>query len=403
MTIVVAKPMRMADLAEAWIETISRWAGNDKSTVPVAQRAIGQRLIVDLAIANGRISGRYRRPDDAFNDMSVSVSPWTDGQWSTAVNAVGAKATHLATLLADDLDVDLDGTLRRHDLDVLPDAGELHGTCTCDEPDPCRHVLALAIAAARPIAASPPLLLLLRGRTVRDVVDQHRTLRRQEAGPLDADDASEPERSVVASAAGVPSRPLEQLPKVPAVAAVPGALTGWPRTAPPVDSDVDEAALRELAIDAVERAWEMSAGVADSRLGLAIDVDLARRAVGHVGSSRIIELAKLIDVDAPRVISLATAWETAGPSGLELLDAPAWYPAAAIMEEARQTIIDSGRRESSVRVAANTITVADKMQYRFGADHQWYRFELRSGHWHLFVPPAASIDDVLARKKKKQT
>ncbi len=401
MTIIVAKPLRMADLAEAWTDTISRWSGNDKSTVPVAQRAIGQRLIVDLTITEGLITGRYRRPDDAFNDMTIAVTAWTDSQWDAAVAGVATKATHLATLLADDLDVDLDGTLRRRDLDILPDPTELHATCTCDEAAPCRHVLSLAIAAARPLAASPTTLLLLRGRTVRDIVDQHRASRRKETSAADdASAESETERSVVASASAF-SRPVELLPKVPAVATAAGAITGWPRSEPPVDSDVDEAALRELATDAVERAWAISAGVADSRLGLAIDVDLARRAVGHVGSSRIIELAKLIDVEAPRVIALATAWETAGPSGLDLLDAPAWFPAAAIMEEARLTIIDSGRRESSVRLEANTITVADKVQYRFGADHQWYRFELRSGHWHLFIAPAASIDDVLARKKQK--
>ncbi|MFF9482399.1 SWIM zinc finger family protein [Streptomyces sp. NPDC014733] len=119
-------------------------------------------------ITPGRILATVRgsRPRPYSAEIRLRALP--DEEWDTLLETVAAQPAQLAALLAKKLPETLaDGTVP-----LLPGPGDLTPRCSCpDHGRPCKHAAALCCHVARLLDADPFVLLLMRGRGERELLD----------------------------------------------------------------------------------------------------------------------------------------------------------------------------------------------------------------------------------------
>lgn len=103
----------------------------------------------------------------------AAAAPLTDTGWDTFLDAVAARPGHLAALLAKEMPHTLVDTAAETGTGLLPAANDLDPSCSCpDHGWPCKHVAALCYQMARLLDTDPFVLLLLRGRGERELVEE---------------------------------------------------------------------------------------------------------------------------------------------------------------------------------------------------------------------------------------
>ncbi|MFG1969655.1 SWIM zinc finger family protein [Nonomuraea fuscirosea] len=304
--------------------------------------------------------GRLAAVAESEYDTVVRVEQLGDAAWERFLDQVAAKSGHIAALLDGDMPHDLVEAAEYAGVPLLPAVGDLEPECGCpDWGHPCKHAAALCYQASWLLDADPFVLLLLRGRGERDLVEA-----------LQGRDAPAP--STRAAPAGVPVAPayaagVPALPEPPP-ADVPRTLPTW-APAP----GVDVAALAGLAASAAARAREL---LLRGRLPeLTEHQDHVRLAAEHD-----LGLGGLPD-------AAVQAWRYGGADGLDALET-AWTPPRRDVARA-QALLEAAWEEETrpeVRIWRNRWTLGS-LQLRYGRDGRWYPFTLREGDWWPAGPP----------------
>ncbi|MEV1177294.1 SWIM zinc finger family protein, partial [Nonomuraea sp. NPDC049784] len=250
---------------------------------------------------------------------------------------------------------------------LLPAVGDLEPECSCpDWGHPCKHAAALCYQASWLLDADPFVLLLMRGRGERELVEalQRRDAHSDETAAGDAEQAAGGVPAAEAFAADVP--PLPEPPPLE-VAFAPPALD------PPADRTpgVDVAALRVLAASAASRAHEL---LLHGRLPELTEYqDRVRLAADH-------------DLDLG-LEAAVQAWRYGGTHGLDVHES-AWTPPRRDLARA-QALLEAGwegERPPQVEAWRNRWTLG-ALQLRYGRDGRWYPFTQRDGVWWPAGPP----------------
>ncbi|RJL33199.1 SWIM zinc finger family protein [Bailinhaonella thermotolerans] len=339
-----------------------------------------------VTVAPGRVTASVQGSDRMPYPVQVLVPRLPDADWDTFLRMVASRAGHLAALLDRDMPPELVEDAEAAGVDLLPAAGDLEPECGCDDWGfPCVHAAALCYQVARLLDQDPFVLLLMRGRGERELLDELR-LRTAPAAP-------EPH-------AGVPAAEV--------YAAAPPPL---PEPPPPVDrpgpgpvlaglcEPAEARALEFLAADAASRARRLlaealSPGHADAPIEPPLTPwqDAVRLAAAHPDP----ELRARLCDDPGRLDRAVLAWEYGGPSGLETLEEP-WTPDRRALARARAAIDsawDPGERPA-FQVTRNRWT-ASGVQLRYGRDDRWHPYRQSSGQWTPAGPPSPDPATALA-------
>ncbi|WP_329061571.1 SWIM zinc finger family protein [Amycolatopsis sp. NBC_01480] len=167
----------------AWLRAMEDTA-LDQRQLRRGQRYAAAGLVGPIAVSPGRIAATVDDTDGGPYRTSLRLAELSTTDWDRLLGHAADRAAHLAALLDRDLPPEL-----ADDVGLLPGIGDLDPECDCPGWElPCRHAAALSFQVSWLLDADPFVLLLMRGRTEREVLDElgRRTSRPPE-GVLAAD------------------------------------------------------------------------------------------------------------------------------------------------------------------------------------------------------------------------
>ncbi|WP_327252166.1 SWIM zinc finger family protein [Streptomyces sp. NBC_01244] len=354
----------------AWVSALEEVA-RDGARLTRGRTYAAEGHVDAVTVTPGRIVAYVRGSRPRPYRTELSLPAFSDTEWSELLESVVADPTALAALLEREVPESLSES-------VLPGAGELVPRCSC--PDvarpPCKHAAALCYRAARLLDADPFVLLLLRGRGERELLEE---LTRRNAAH-----AAREQPDGTPDFPGVPARAAlvrTVLPPLPAPLAAPSAV-GMPPAYPADPAAPDPLALDQLAADAAARALALLRTAEDPMGGLSRWQDAVRLASAHptaglTGAARTLyrELARATGRSTTDLARGAAAWRQGGLSALLALEEP-WDPPAGPFDRARPALLAAA--QGSFRPDRNRLTGAGR-QLRLGRDALWYSYENRLG------------------------
>ncbi|MFI9049850.1 SWIM zinc finger family protein [Streptomyces sp. NPDC053427] len=421
----------------AWLDAL------ETAALDTARLARGRTYARDghvdtINVTPGRILATVRGSRPRPYSAEIRLRTLSDQEWDGLLDAIAAEPAQLAALLAKKLPA----ALAEGEVPLLPVPGDLVPRCSCpDHGRPCKHAAALCFQVARLLDADPFVLLLMRGRGERELLDE---LSRRHAGRSAHEGRAAAPAPVpaapVAPGAAAPATPRGVLardaladrlrPPLPPPLPVPSH-PGRPPALPDADGlPFDPAALEFLAADAAARAHAfVSATGATGAAGAAgapgsgeerrpvrgpfpelppweDAVRLAATAhptAGLTSATRALyrDLAAATGRTPTEVARSVAAWRQGGAEGLTLLDTP-WDPPAGDFDRARSALLAADL--PPLRPRHNHLTDPERgIQLRFGHDNRWYPYESEPGaeDWWPTGPadrdPVGALTALLAR------
>ncbi|MGA5412625.1 SWIM zinc finger family protein [Streptomyces pseudogriseolus] len=310
--------------------------------------------------------------------VQVRLRTFDDADWDRFLDAAADRPGHIAALL----DKEMPQSLADCGVPLLPGPGDLAPRCSCpDSGHPCKHAAALCYQTARLLDADPFVLLLLRGRGEREVIDALSRLSAARAAR--AAQGREPEPLPGIRATDAVSRRGPELPPLPAPLPPPSH-PEQPPVYPASPGGPDPFALDQLATDAAARAHALLSTGRDPVGGLSAWHDAVRLAAARPGSgltagTRVLyaSLARAAGRTPGDLARAVAAWRQGGPTGLAVLEEP-WDPPAGRFDRARPLLLAADF--PAFRPWRNRLThPRGHVQLRLGRDHLWYAYESEPG------------------------
>jgi uncharacterized Zn finger protein len=350
----------------------------DNGQLKKGRRFANSGQVGTITVSPGRIAALVEAPEDRYESVVV-VDQLSEDEWSRFLDQVGSRAGHIAALLDGEMPHDLVSAAEDAGVQLLPGIGDLDPSCTCDAWElPCQHAAGLSYQVAWLLDDDPFILLLLRGRSREDLLDELQ--RRATNGPTD--DRNEPieveEIGVGASAAfaaevaALPPDPelpskivIDDLP-ITGTAPLSEAQVGGPATA---------VSLPLLVLDAARRGRALlNALLTGSPEPWVLDEwqDSVRLAAEYP------ELrARLDDTDQLEVG--VQAWTYGGAPGLDVL-VSSWTPDGGELIRARSELQAAADERLELEISGNRLTSAT-VQLRLDKLGRWHPYHRDGDSW----------------------
>lgn len=349
--------------------------------------------------------------DSSTYRSDVLLQELSEADWERFLGMAVERAGHIAALLDREMPPHLVEDAAAAGVELLPGIGDLDPECTCEAWDHCPHTAALCYQVARLLDQDPFVLLLMRGRGERRLLDelQVRIAARAEghapSGPADGSGsvaAGADDRGIRADEAFAARDILPPLPGPPPLPAEPGSAPSLDTETEP-RSGVDPAALEMLATDGAARAHRMlSEALAPGHekqpppTALTPQQDAVRMAAEARPEPRVTKrLAAGSGRRGAELDAAVRAWRYGGVAALTVLEEE-WTPDPEHLARARAQLAeawDEGERPR-LRAAGNRWTAVDSgVQLRYGRDGRWWPYRKESGRW---VPAGPADDDPAA-------
>ncbi|MEU5460410.1 SWIM zinc finger family protein [Streptomyces althioticus] len=306
--------------------------------------------------------------------VQVRLRTFDEAAWDRFLDAAADRPGHIAALL----DKEMPQSLADCGVPLLPGQGDLAPHCSCpDSGHPCKHAAALCYQTARLLDADPFVLLLLRGRGEREVIDALSRLSAARAAR--AAQGREPEPLPGMRATDAVSRRGPELPPLPAPLPTPSH-PEQPPVYPASPGGPDPFALDQLATDAAARAHALLSTGRDPVGPLSLWHDAVRLAAARPGSgltagtrALYASLARAAGRTPGDLARAVAAWRQGGPTGLAVLE-ESWDPPAGRFDRARPLLLAADL--PAFRPWRNRLThPRGHVQLRLGRDHLWYAYE----------------------------
>ncbi|WP_225804419.1 SWF or SNF family helicase, partial [Streptomyces sp. NK15101] len=252
----------------AWLKALEDTA-LDGQQLKAGRRHARAGAVGAVSVRPGRITAMVKDRDGTAYRGDVLVREFSEEQWERLLDLAVDSAGHIAALLDREMPPHLVEDAAAAGLDLLPGIGDLDAECGCGAWDHCSHTAALCYQVARLLDEDPFVLLLMRGRGERVLLEQLQARSAARAAAPSARGGAETcdapgDGSVGAD--GMPGVSAEEafaagflvppLPAPPVAPAAPGRPPSLDTDTPP-EPGVDPAALEFLAADAAARAHRL--------------------------------------------------------------------------------------------------------------------------------------------------
>ncbi|TPQ16715.1 SWF or SNF family helicase [Streptomyces sporangiiformans] len=386
---------------QAWLKALED-AALDSEQVKTGRRLARGGTVGAVSVRPGRITAVVQDRDRTPYRADVLLQQLSEDQWDRFLDMAVEQAGHIAALLDREMPPHLVEDAEAAGVELLPGLGDLEPECGCGAWDHCGHTAALCYQMARLLDQDPFVLLLMRGRGERELLDelQVRSVRLPEAAPV----SDEPHQGVDAAEAYAAADILPPLPAAP-------PLPGEPGQPPSLDTEagagpgIDPGALEFLAKQTAREAHRLLAEALGSgheqRLveeELTLSQDAVRLAAGDPESQATARLAEGSGRDLEGLALAVRAWELGGAAALDVLETE-WVVEAETLARARAALESAWEEDErpSLRAYRNRWTVVGtSAQLRLGLDGRWWPYRKERGLWAPAGPPAQDPATALA-------
>ncbi|WP_370269324.1 SWIM zinc finger family protein [Streptomyces sp. V4I8] len=375
----------------AWVTALEEGALDAKRLA--RGRGYAQEGHVDaITVTPGLVLAYVRGSRPRPYRVQVRLRTLGDDDWARFLDAVAERPGHIAALL----DKVMPQSLAECGVPLLPGPGDLDPYCSCpDRGHPCKHAAALCYQTARLLDADPFVLLLLRGRGERGLLDALSRRNAARAARAAQEQGPAPQAGVRATEALAPDR---RLPSLPAPLPVPPH-PEQPPVYPAAPGGPDPFALDQLATDAAARAHALLSAGRDPVAELTLWQDAVRLAAARPGSgltagTRALysSLSTAADRTPAELARAVAAWRQGGLEGLAVLEEP-WDPPAGRFDRARPLLLAADL--PAFRPWRNRLThPRGHVQLRLGRDGLWYPYESEPGHDDWWPRGTPDLDPV---------
>ncbi|MEU9053408.1 SWIM zinc finger family protein [Streptomyces sp. NPDC048384] len=375
----------------AWVTALEEGALDPKRLA--RGRGYAQEGHVDaITVTPGLVLAYVRGSRPRPYRVQVRLRTLVDADWARLLDAVAERPGHIAALL----DKEMPQSLADCGVPLLPGPGDLDPHCSCpDRGHPCKHAAALCYQTARLLDADPFVLLLLRGRGERALLDALSRRNASRAARAAQEKEPAPQAGVRATDAMAPDR---RLPPLPAPLPLP-AHPEQPPAYPAAPGGPDPFALDQLATDAAARAHALLGTGRDPVADLTLWQDAVRLAAARPGSgltagTRALysSLSAAADRTPAELARAVAAWRQGGLEGLAVLEEP-WDPPAGRFDRARPLLLAADL--PAFRPWRNHLThPRGHVQLRLGRDGLWYPYESEPGHDDWWPRGTPDLDPV---------
>ncbi|MEE4420194.1 SWF or SNF family helicase [Streptomyces bugieae] len=388
---------------QAWLKALEDTA-LDGRQLKLGRRHARAGAVGAVSVRPGRLTAVVQDRDHSRHRSDVLLQRLDDAAWDRFLDLVADRAGHIAALLDRDMPPALVEDAAAAGVELLPGIGDLEAECSCGAWDHCAHSAALCYQVARLLDQDPFVLLLVRGRSERELLGelQARSAARAAVPAAAGDPAAGPGAGVPAAEAYAARDILPPLPAPPPPVDEPGAAPVLGRGTPPAPG-VDVAALEFLIGEAAARAQRLLADAlspwhADTPPPPALTPGQDAVRLAAAGPDRAVSarLAAGSGRDARGLAWAVRAWELGGTAGLAVLEEE-WAPDPAALARAADRLAaardDDGTRPP-LRATGNRWTVVGgAAQLRYGRDGRWWPYRKERGQW---VPAGPASDDPAA-------
>ncbi|WP_328624583.1 SWF or SNF family helicase [Streptomyces sp. NBC_00353] len=389
----------------AWLKALEDTA-LDGEQVKKGRRFAREGRVGAVSVRPGRITAVVQDPDSTPYRSDVLLQQLSEEEWDRFLDMAVDRAGHIAALLDREMPPHLVEDAAAAGVDLLPGIGDLDPECTCEAWDHCPHSAALCYQVARLLDQDPFVLLLMRGRGERQVLDDlqaritARAAERQPAEPSRTEDRRA--RGVRADEAFAAQDILPPLPAPPPLPPEPGPPPSLDTDTQP-EPGLDPAALEVLAADSAVRAHRMLAealspdhGQQPVHAGLTPEQDAVRLVADARPEPWVMtRLAAGSGRQRAELDAAVRAWGYGGTAALTVFDEE-WAPdpEAHARALARLAAAWEDDERPQLRAVRNRWTVADAdVQLRYGQDGRWWPYRKERGRW---IPAGPSDDDPAA-------
>ncbi|MEV3968486.1 SWIM zinc finger family protein [Streptomyces sp. NPDC050698] len=374
----------------AWVSALEQGA-LDVKRLERGRGYAGQGHVDAITVTPGLVLAYVQGSRPRPYRVQVRLRTLDDTDWDRFLDAAADRPGHIAALL----DKEMPQSLADCGVPLLPGAGDLEPRCSCpDRGHPCKHAAALCYQTARLLDADPFVLLLLRGRGERELLDALSRLSATRAARAAQDRGPAPLPGV--RAADVLASRAH--PPLPAPLPAP-AHPEQPPAYPAAPGGPDPFALDQLATDAAARAHALLSTGRDPVGQLtfwqdAVRLAAARPGAGLTAGTRALyaSLAEAAGRTPSELARAVAAWRQGGLEGLAVLEEP-WDPPAGRFDRARPLLLAADL--PAFRPWRNHLThPRGHVQLRLGRDGLWYAYESEPGHDDWWPRGTPDLDPV---------
>ncbi|MET7718978.1 SWF or SNF family helicase, partial [Streptomyces sp. NPDC005407] len=331
---------------QAWLKALEDTA-LDGEQLKRGRRHAREGAVGAVSVRPGRITAVVRDRDGTAQRSDVLLQELTEAEWDRFLDMAVDRAGHIAALLDREMPPHLVEDAAAAGVELLPGIGDLEPECACEAWDHCPHTAALCYQVARLLDQDPFVLLLMRGRGERRLLDelQIRSVARATASAAPEHKSERPVgvRADEAFAARDILPPPPAPPPVPDEPGLPPALDT--ETAPA--AGVDPAALEFLAADAAARAHRMLTealspghGLQPPEPELTRDQDAVRLASTAPSPAIASRLAAGTARQRAELELAVSAWQFGGVAALSALEEE-WTPEPEVLARATTALAEA--------------------------------------------------------------
>ncbi|MET9662511.1 SWF or SNF family helicase, partial [Streptomyces sp. NPDC006510] len=155
----------------AWLKALEDTA-LDGQQLKKGRRFAREGRVGAVSVRPGRITAVVRDGDSSTYRSDVLLQELSEADWEQFLGMAVDRAGHIAALLDREMPPHLVEDAAAAGVELLPGIGDLDPECSCDAWDHCPHTAALCYQVARLLDQDPFVLLLMRGRGERRLLDE---------------------------------------------------------------------------------------------------------------------------------------------------------------------------------------------------------------------------------------